>query len=46
MLVWINDRCAVIFTPLPLAGCEIGKKPARGDLFEHMDDAVAGDWKE
>jgi hypothetical protein len=27
--------------------CMFGKKPARGDLFEHMDDPPqAGDWKD
>jgi hypothetical protein len=47
LLVWINDRCAVVITALAMPVCTIGKKPARGDLFEHMGDAsMPGDWKD
>ncbi len=46
-LVWINDRCAIVISVLAMPVCKIGKKPARGDLFEHMDDApTMGDWKD
>lgn len=46
-LVWINDRCAIVISVLAMPICKIGKKPARGDLFEHMDDApTLGDWKD
>jgi hypothetical protein len=47
LLVWINDRCAIVISVMAMPICKIGKKPARGDLFEHMDDApTPGDWKE
>ena len=47
ILVRINDRCAIVITALAMPVCQIGKKPARGDLFEHMDDApTPGDWKD
>lgn len=47
VLVWINDRCFIVITVLAMPACKIGKKPARGDLFEHMDDApTLGDWKD
>ena len=47
ILVRINDRCAIVITLLAMPVCQIGKKPARGDLFEHMDDAPSpGDWKD
>jgi hypothetical protein len=46
-LVWINDRCAIVISVLAMPVCKIGSKPARGDLFEHMDDApTMGDWKD
>jgi hypothetical protein len=45
ILVRINDRCAIVITLLAMPVCQIGKQPARGDLFEHMDDApTPGDW--
>jgi hypothetical protein len=34
----INDRCAVAVLIFPMPFCRVGKIPARGDLFEHMDD--------
>jgi hypothetical protein len=47
ILVRINDRCAIVITLLAMPVCQIGKKPARGDLFEHLDDApTPGDWKD
>jgi hypothetical protein len=47
LLVRINDRCAIVITVLAMPVCQIGKKPARGDLFEHMGDApTPGDWKD
>ncbi len=46
-LVWINDRCAIVISIMAMPVCQIGTKPARGDLFEHMDDApTPGDWKD
>jgi hypothetical protein len=46
-VVWINDRCGVAVSGLAMPFCMFGKKPARGDLFEHMDDPpTAGDWKD
>ncbi|HXS91082.1 MAG TPA: hypothetical protein VN705_17120 [Steroidobacteraceae bacterium] len=47
VLVRINDRCAVVITLIAMPVCQIGTKPARGDLFEHMRDApTLGDWKD
>jgi hypothetical protein len=40
--IHINDRCAVAIVfifPFPL--CQIGKMPARSDLFSHMGEARA-----
>jgi hypothetical protein len=45
-VVRISDRCAIVITLLAMPVCKIGTKPARGDLFEHMDDATPGDWKD
>ena len=47
-LIRLNDNCAlVIYVLIPLAGCTLGKIPARGDLFEHMRDAPEfGAWKD
>jgi hypothetical protein len=45
--IHINDRCgvAIVFIfPFPM--CQIGKMPARSDLFSHMGEArAAGDSK-
>jgi hypothetical protein len=38
-VVRLNDRCQIIFTPLPIGGCALGKIEARGDLFEDMKSA-------
>ena len=46
-VVRISDRCVIVITLLAMPACKIGTKPARGDLFEHMDDAaIPGDWKD
>jgi hypothetical protein len=46
-IVWINDNCGVAIGALAMPFCMLGKKPARGDLFKHMDDPpTAGDWKD
>ena len=46
-VVWINDKCGVAVAALAMPFCMFGKKPARGDLFEHMDDPPKpGDWKD
>lgn len=36
--VMINDRCAIVFAPLPVLGCVLGRIETTGDLFEHMND--------
>jgi hypothetical protein len=47
VLVRISDRCAIVITLIAMPVCQIGTKPARGDLFEHMGDApTLGDWKD
>ncbi len=39
VLIMLNDHCAlVIYVILPLAGCNIGRIPANGQLFENMRD--------
>jgi hypothetical protein len=46
-VVWINENCGVAIGIMAMPFCKLGKKPARGDLFEHMDDpATPGDWKD
>jgi hypothetical protein len=42
LIVHINDNCAFVLTPLPFVFCRPGKRPANGDLFEHMTDSPAG----
>jgi hypothetical protein len=38
-VIHLNDHCALAFLiVLPFFGCQIGKIPARGDLFDHMTD--------
>lgn len=45
-VVHLNERCVLVVTALLMPACRIGKIAARGDLFEHMDDAPEpGDWK-
>jgi hypothetical protein len=36
ILVHLDDNCVLVFIPLPIAACGIGKKPANGDLFKDM----------
>jgi hypothetical protein len=47
MLIRLSDNCALVLAPLPSGGCGIGKRKARGDLFEGMSaPRQAGDWKD
>jgi hypothetical protein len=39
-VVRLNDRCQIVFAPLPLGGCSLGKIEARGDLFDGMREAL------
>jgi hypothetical protein len=41
LVVHINDNCEFVMTPLPFLFCRPGKRPANGDLFEHMKDPSA-----
>lgn len=42
----LSDRCGMVFAPLPVGGCSLGKVAARGDLFAGMSAAVEpGDWQ-
>ena len=44
-VLWLNDRCVLVAFVIP--ACALGKKAARGDLFEAMDPpAEYGDWKD
>jgi hypothetical protein len=43
LLVHVNDHCMIVLTPLPFPICTPGKRPANGDLFEHMKDSPAGE---
>jgi len=46
-VIRLSDRCVIVMTLLAMPVCTLGTQPARGDLFEHMDDAPApGDWKD
>jgi hypothetical protein len=38
LIVHINDNCVLVMTPLPFVFCKPGKRPANGDLFDHMKD--------
>jgi hypothetical protein len=45
MLIRLSDNCAIVLAPLPFGGCTIGKRQARGDLFDEMKAPVEpGDW--
>ena len=35
ILVHLGDSCVLVFMPLPIVGCGIGKPAADGDLFNH-----------
>jgi hypothetical protein len=37
-LININDRCVVVVLVMMMPLCRVGKIPARGDLFQHLDD--------
>jgi hypothetical protein len=39
-MIHLNDRCVIVLLgPIPFPVCGIGKIQARGDLFEHLNDA-------
>jgi len=38
LLVNVNDRCILVFAPLPMFFCAPGKSEPNGELFEHMHD--------
>lgn len=43
----LGDNCELVIAPFPMAGCALGKRKARGDLFDEMKaPPVMGDWKE
>jgi hypothetical protein len=42
-IIHLNDRCVLALTGFLIPMCKLGKIPARGDLFEHMEDARATD---
>jgi hypothetical protein len=43
----LSEHCQLLFNPLPVGGCAIGRIEARGDLFEEMRAPVMpGDWKD
>jgi hypothetical protein len=42
LLVHLNDNCVLVMAPLPLVFCRPGKRPANGDLFNHMRDSQTG----
>ena len=42
----LSDNCEIALLPLPIGGCALGKRKARGDLFDEMKAPVElGDWK-
>jgi hypothetical protein len=42
----LSDNCELLLLPLPMGGCALGKRKARGDLFDEMKaPAEPGDWK-
>jgi hypothetical protein len=44
--IHLSDNCELVLAPLPFAGCALGKRKARGDLFDEMKAPVEpGDWK-
>jgi len=47
LLINLSDQCALVLLPFPLAGCALGRVPARSDLFGQMHDQPEfGAWKE
>jgi hypothetical protein len=43
LLVHLDDRCVLVFSPLPFIGCGIGTKAANGDLLKHMGGPAQAD---
>lgn len=44
--VHLSDNCELTLAPLPMVGCGLGKRKARGDLFDEMKaPPQMGDWK-
>jgi len=47
ILLRLSDNCAIGLAPLPFGGCALGKRKARGDLFDEMQaPPQMGDWKD
>lgn len=45
--IHLSDNCELIIAPFPMAGCALGKRKARGDLFDEMKaPPEMGDWKD
>jgi hypothetical protein len=45
--IHLSDNCELMIAPFPIAGCALGKRKARGDLFDEMKAPVEpGDWKD
>jgi hypothetical protein len=45
--IHLSDNCELVIAPFPMAGCALGKRKARGDLFDEMKAPVQpGDWKD
>jgi len=45
--VSLSDNCELVIAPFPMAGCALGKRKARGDLFDEMKaPPEMGDWKD
>ena len=43
----LGSHCEMVFAPLPIGGCSLGKIPARGDLFSEMAaPSEPGDWRD
>jgi hypothetical protein len=40
-LLWLNDRCVLVNFIIP--ACKLGKRPARGDLFDGMEEELAAE---
>jgi hypothetical protein len=38
-LIRLNDNCGLVFAPLPMAGCWLGKREANGHLFDEIGSA-------
>jgi hypothetical protein len=43
LLVNLNDRCVLVFLPVPLFACGVGTKEANGELLRHMGDPPAAE---